>query len=128
MNIDKFGHHVHKRLRSSEIPDLKYKALLKTDEGYFDLKSLQLKGVAKPLSPDDAVNKQYVDQYMQNIYDKTYIDSLFDTINNQIHQLVTQLKLNFYTKKEIDNKYLQNLNNGKTTNSERDPSFSAKKF
>lgn len=127
MNIDKFGHHIHKRLRTGEVQELKYKALLRTEAGHFDLKSLRLKGVVKPLSSDDAVNKQYVDEYIENMYEKKYIDSLFNTINNQIHQLVTQLKLNFYTKKEIDD-ILKKINNDKTTNSERDPSISAKKF
>lgn len=127
MDIDKFGHHVHKRLRAGEISELKYKALLRTEAGYFDLKSSRLKGVVNPLSSDDAVNKQYVDECIQNIYEKKYIDSLFNTINNQIRQLATQLKLNFYTKKEIDDIF-KKLNNDKTTNSERDPSISAKKF
>lgn len=127
MNIDKFGQHVHKRLRAGEISGLKYKALLLTEAGHFDLKSLRLKGVVKPLSSDDAVNKQYVDEYIQNMYEKKYIDSSFDTINNQIQQLASQLKLNFYTKKEIHD-ILEKLNNDKTANSERDPSISAKKF
>jgi hypothetical protein len=126
MNIDKFGHHVHKRLRAYEVSDLNYKALLRTNGACFE-GSLQLKGVAEPLSPDDAVNKQYVDKYIQNMYDKTYIDSLFNTINNQIQQLSSQLKINFYTNKEIDN-ILKNIKNGKATNSERDPSISKKKL
>lgn len=127
MNIDKFGQHVHKRLRAGEMSGLKYKALLLTEAGHFDLKSLRLKGVVKPLSSDDAVNKQYVDEYIRNMYEKKYIDSSFNNINNQIQQLASQLKLNFYTKKDIDD-ILKKLNNDKTANSERDPSISAKKF
>lgn len=123
MNIDKFGHHVHKRLRAN---NLEYKAFLRTDAGYFE-GSLQLKGVANPSSPDDAVNKQYVDQCIENMYDKKYIDSMYNTINNQIYQLANQLKLNFYTNKEIDHIF-NTLSNGKTTNSERDPSISTKKL
>lgn len=126
MNIDKFGHHVHKRLRANEVSDLNYKALLRTNGACFE-GSLQLKGVAEPSLPDDAVNKQYVDQYIQNMYDKTYIDSLFDTINNQIHHLSSQLRINFYTNKEIDD-IIKNLNNGKASNSERDPSTGKKKL
>lgn len=127
MNIDKFGHHVHKRLRANEISDLKYNALLRTNGGGCFEGSLQLKGVVEPSSPDDVVNKQYVDQNIQNMYDKTYIDSLFNTINNQIHQLSSQLKINFYTKKEIDDIF-KNIKNGKATNSERDPSTGKKKL
>lgn len=127
MNIDKFGHHVHKRLRGGEISDLKYKALIQTGTGLCFEGSLQLKGVAKPVSPDDAVNKQYVDECILNMYTKQHIDSMLNTINNQIHHLASQLKLNFYLKKEIDD-IINKLNNDKRTNSERNPSISSKKF
>jgi hypothetical protein len=127
MNIDKFGHHVHKRLRVSEVSELKYKALLRTEAGHFDLQSLRLKGVVEPLSPDDAVNKQYVDKYIQNTYEKKYLDSMFDTINGQILHLASQLKLNFYTNKEID-RILKNKYNDKRANSERDSSISEKEL
>lgn len=127
MNIDKFGHHVHKRLRTGDISELKYKALLRTEAGHFDLQSMQLRGLAKPLSPDSAVSKQYVDQYIHNMYDKKYLDSMFETINEQIQHLASQLRLNFYTNKEIDH-ILKNINYEKRTNSARDPSISEKEL
>lgn len=102
MNIDKFGHHVHKRLRVSEGTELNDKVLLRTENGDYDLKSLRLRGVVNPISPDDAVNKQYVDQIIQNMYQKEHLDSLFETINSQVHQLLNQLRINFYTKQEIN--------------------------
>lgn len=120
MNVDKFGHHVHKRLRVSEVSELKHKALFRSENGDYDLHSARLKGVLKPLSPDEAANKQYVDQLLQNTYQKKHVDSLFEVINSQIIQLSTQLKLNFYTNKEID-KILENLKNDKRTNRERNP-------
>lgn len=118
MNIDKFGHHVHKRLRASEVSELNNKALLRTEKGDFDLKSVRLKGVANPLSPDDAVNKQYIDQLIQKYYEKSHLDSVLKTINSHIYQLANQLKLNFYTKEETDF-ILSHSNNDKRTSSER---------
>lgn len=59
MNVDKFGHHVHKRLRKSITSDSE--KILKTENGEFDLHSTRLKGVKLPLASDDVVNKEYVD-------------------------------------------------------------------
>lgn len=120
MNIDKFGHHVHKRLRVSEVCEFKNKALLRSDNGDFDLQSSRLKGVVNPSSPDDVVNKQYVDELVQNIYDKKHLDSIFEIINSQISQLFNQLRINFYTKKELEG-ILNNFNNGQRTSRERNP-------
>lgn len=58
MNVDKFGHHVHKRLRLGNLSD---EALVKSEGGDYNLHSSRLKGVKLPVTPDDAVNKQYVD-------------------------------------------------------------------
>jgi hypothetical protein len=123
MNIDKFGHHVHKRLRVSEFSELNDKALLRTENGDFDLQTSRLKGVACPELPNDAVNKQYVDQLFHNIYEKKKLDSLFEIINSQILLLSRQLKLNFYTKKETDD-ILNRLSNVEKTNSKRNSSVS----
>lgn len=59
MKVDKFGHHVHKRLRHS--PELCCKALIESEIGEFDLCSKRLKGVKIPTSADDVANKEYVD-------------------------------------------------------------------
>lgn len=115
MNVDKFGHHVHKRLRLSEVGEIKDNALLRTENGDFDLQSSRLKGVVIPVSPDDAVNKQYVDHIALNTYDKIKLESMFQTINSHISQLANQLRLNFYTNKEIDS-MLSELNNDKGRN------------
>lgn len=65
MNVDKFGHHVHKRLRMSELFDFDI-ILKKTETGDIDLKSNHLRGLPLPESGDHAVNKEYVD----NLIDK----------------------------------------------------------
>lgn len=124
MNIDKFGHHVHKRLRVCEFFELENKTLLRSDNGDFDLQSSRLKGVADPSLPNDAVNKHYVDQLVQNTFEKKKLDSMFENINSQIEiinsqiqQLANQLKINFYTKWEINN-FLSNSKDGKRTSRE----------
>jgi hypothetical protein len=114
MNVDKFGHHVHKRLRVSDISEFNHKALLRTENGDFDLQSARLKGVEFPVSPKDAVNKQYFHQFIKNLYERKTLDSLFETINNQIKHILLQLKLNFYTSKEIDD-ILKRLSDGNAT-------------
>lgn len=67
MNVDKFGHHVHKRLRLDNSLFLPSNALTKSAEGEYNLQLTRLKGVKLPLSPDDAVNKQYIDQINKSI-------------------------------------------------------------
>lgn len=62
MNVDKFGHHVHKRLRIENSLFLSSNTLTKSAEGEYNLNLSRLKGVKLPVSPDDVVNKQYVDQ------------------------------------------------------------------
>lgn len=61
MNIDKFGHHVHKRLRRSEIFD-NDNVLSKSENGEFNLRLVRLRGIKSPSSADDAANKEYVDR------------------------------------------------------------------
>lgn len=112
MNIDKFGHHVHKRLRLVTVSD---KALLRSENGDYDLQFSRLKGVTKPLTADDAVNKQYVDQSFTNFYDKKELDQILNTIKVQIHNLNAQLRVNFYTKQEVDT-IVKHTNNDKGTN------------
>jgi hypothetical protein len=124
MNIDKFGHHVHKRLRLMTVSD---KALLRSENGDYDLQFSRLKGVTKPLTADDAVNKQYVDQSFTNFYDKKDLgqifyakkdlDQILNTIKVQIQNLNAQLRLNFYTKQEVEN-IVKHTNNDKGTNRE----------
>jgi hypothetical protein len=114
MNIDKFGHHVHKRLRLITVSD---KALLRSENGDYDLQFSKLKGVTNPLTADDAVNKQYVDESLNDFYNKKELDQILNTINVQIHNTYAQLRVNFYTKQEVDT-IIKHINNDKGTNSE----------
>lgn len=104
MNIDKFGHHVHKRLRLAEYIDTFSDTLVKSDTGHYDLKSSKLKGLTAPEEDDEAVNKAYLDKTIQEIRDeikkvsldvKKYLNSLEKATSNRFSNL-------YYTKTEID--------------------------
>ncbi|KAG7299655.1 hypothetical protein JYU34_016645 [Plutella xylostella] len=71
MNIDKFGHHVHKRMRVLDpLECISFnKALFQNESGDYDLKQRRLKGLKLAVDADEAVNKAYVDQN-NNIYCK----------------------------------------------------------
>lgn len=98
MNVDKFGHHVHKRLR---LPiDLSDKNLRREDDGDFNLKLTRLKGVKSPSFPDDAVNKQYVDQKLTDFYTKQSIDAELKNIKSQIQVIFDQFSSKHSTKDE----------------------------
>lgn len=66
MNVDKFGHHVHKRLRvldPLECPCTQWdRVLLQNESGDYDLKHRRLKGLKFAVAADEAVTKEYVDQ------------------------------------------------------------------
>lgn len=95
MNIDKFGHHVHKRLRVSELLDFQDKALLKKDSGEYDLQSSALKGVKRPQFADEAVNKEYLDEV---------VNSLSLTINGELVKVVNFLERQYVTKDYLQKK------------------------
>lgn len=61
MNIDKFGHHVHKRMRM-DITDIISidKLLIRNENGDFDLKQCRLKGLKSPEGLDEAVTMEYI--------------------------------------------------------------------
>lgn len=82
MNIDKFGHHVHKRMRLSELFEFNENALIKSESGEFDLKSSRLGGIRSPIEPDDAVNKSYVDQINANTLKE--VNKLIGSLRSQI--------------------------------------------
>lgn len=105
MNIDKFGHHVHKRLRLSEFSEILSDTLVRSDTGEFDLKSSKLKGVQIPEKDDEAVNKEYVDKSVQAL--KNEMMKIQSNVRNFLHSLekitTTNLSKMYYTKQEIDN-------------------------
>lgn len=86
MNLDKFGHHGHKRLRySSETPK---KALVESEIGVYDLQSKRLKGVRLPVSPDDIVNKEYVDKCLSQFYTKQELKHVIEILRKEIIETV----------------------------------------
>lgn len=118
MNIDKFGHHVHKRLRRSEYIDIVNDSLLKSEAGDYDLKLTKLRGLTSPENDDEAVNKAYVDNQIQNL--RSEINEVHSNIKIYLSQLekltnkhLSTLSTLFYSKTEID-KLIQ----GKTANHE----------
>lgn len=104
MNIDKFGHHVHKRLRLSEFTDILTNTLIRTDAGDFDLKSSRLKGLQSPEKDDEAVNKEYVDKCVQELKNemKTIQSNIKKYLNNLEKLTTNNLSTLYYTKKDID--------------------------
>lgn len=113
MNIDKFGHYIHKRMRLSELFECYDNALTKTENGEFDLKATTLRGIRTPVEPDDAVNKDYVDQFMTNITKDLYNSMLLmrtqimndvqNTLKAKISEVSIHLEDKFYTKTVVDN-------------------------
>lgn len=104
MNIDKFGHHIHKRLRLSEYIDTINDTLKKCETGEYDLKSSKLKGLSSPDKDDEAVNKAYLDKTVQDLRNeinkvnsrvKIYIQNLESATSNRLSTM-------FYSKTEID--------------------------
>ena len=86
MNVDKFGHHVHKRLRY--VPYVQQKVLVESDIGEFDLNLKRLKGVRTPVSADEVVNKEYVDECLSQFYNKKEIDIILKKLQIEISKSV----------------------------------------
>lgn len=105
MNIDKFGNHVHKRLRLSEYIDTLDNTLVKSETGDYDLKSSKLKGVSSPENDDEAVNKAYVDEAVQQLrHEMKKNNSEVKIYLNNLEKLTSErLSTLFYSKSEIDN-------------------------
>lgn len=104
MNIDKFGHHVHKRLRLSEYINTLDDSLIKNESGDFDLRSSKLKGLSAPDKDDEAVNKAYMDKAIQEL--RNEIKNVNTRVQLYLRNLETittnRLISMFYSKAEID--------------------------
>lgn len=104
MNIDKFGHHVHKRLRLSEFIDNINETLVKADTGHYDLKSSKLKGLPSPNEDDEAVNKAYVDNIAQEL--RKEIEKVDNNLKLYLKNLERASEVHltklYYQKEEID--------------------------
>lgn len=93
MNVDKFGHHVHKRQRITNCSFLVDQALTKSEEGDFNLHSSRLKGTRLPVSPDEVANKQYVDH-------------INTAIQSNLANIILTLKRNESRIREIEEKLI----------------------
>lgn len=114
MNIDKFGHHVHKRLRLSDFIESQTDTLIRSAAGDFDLKLSKLKGLRSPGENDEAVNKEYMDKRVEELRNemkkiqsdvRKYLKSLEITFSDRLSTL-------YYTKEEID-KFLNQAKSNK---------------
>lgn len=119
MNIDKFGHHVHKRLRLTELLDINENSLVKLENGSFDLQSSRLCRVGEPLESTDAVNKNYVDNRLSNLCSKQEVTILMESIKTDIAEKFKQFEMRFNSKDLAINK---NKNkNDKVSSNKRNP-------
>lgn len=91
MNIDKFGHHVHKRLRHLEHID-----------GDINLQFSRLKGLRPPETEDEAANKIYVDQITKSLCTKQELNTEIKKLLFEIDSILAQFHQQFYTKLEIN--------------------------
>lgn len=101
MNIDKFGHHVHKRLRLSEIVASSENCLVKTEIGDYNLQSSRLIGAKTPLTPDEVANKEYVDNKLIDYVTKKEIPNFMEAIKTDIIENFRQFEQKFCTKDYI---------------------------
>lgn len=116
MNVDKFGHFIHKRLRLSDLFEFNDNALIKSESGHFDLKSTRLRGIRSPVDGDDAVNKDYVDRISANtihelnkligaLRSQLTLDAqktVQATLKAKIPEALIHFEDKFYTKADVD--------------------------
>lgn len=123
MNVDKFGHYIHKRMRLSELFEFNDNALLKSETGDYNLKTSRLRGIRAPIEQDDAVNKDYVDRLKTDL--KQELNQLIGSLRYQIlidvqntlkislkakmSEISVQLEDKYYTKAHIDKLLKQTL-------------------
>lgn len=102
--MDKFGHHIYKRLRLSDFLESidKPLTLVKEENGEIDLQSKRLTGIIIPLKANDAVNKEYVDKQSESYASKQEVHDLFNTIKTDIQNCIQQFKQDFCTKADLN--------------------------
>lgn len=115
MNVDKFGHHVHKRLRLDQILGLRDnifdRTLVKSSTGEYNLNSAKLKGLKLPAAADEAVNKAYVDKLSHKFVSKEEINIQLEKIKSELIQYIKTNLINLYTHlKEEEEAKLKNQN------------------
>lgn len=127
MNVDKFGHHIHKRMRFSDFFDLSNKTIIKTPDGDYNLQTSRLKGVLDPIEADEVASKAYVDKISDNYCTKHEAEILIGKCRYQILKVIDMKIADLFTKtseyidQSIKDAYAGKLNksthNDKTTSS-----------
>lgn len=102
MNIDKFGHHVHKRLRLSDLFDFTENALIKKENGHYDLQSSRLKGLQTPQDLNDAVNKEYIDEIVKKMCTREEVKFLVNEVTKEAQRVINLFINDVYTRREVD--------------------------
>lgn len=101
MNIDKFGHHIHKRSRLSELFNATENFLIKNKNDEYHLHFSRLRGVREPKDADEVINLEYFNHRMAAFYCKQDIDNLMDNtrkkIMTEIDGLITNLKTEVFS-------------------------------
>lgn len=123
MNIDKFGHHVHKRLRLDQIlglhTNISEKALVKSSSGEYNLNSATLKGLKLPVAPDEAASKAYVDKLSHKFIRKEDLNTQLQIIRKDLHEYIKTNLISLYTHLKEEEEVKQKKQNEQTTNNKR---------
>lgn len=99
--MDKFGHHIHKRLRLPDFIENFDKILMKTESGEFDLHNTRLTGITIPLKNSDAVNKEYVDRQNELYIKKEEIATIVNNLRTVLKEYVDNIIVDYCTKADL---------------------------
>lgn len=100
--MDKFGHHIHKRLRVPDFLENFDKVLMRTETGEIDLQNTRLTGIVIPLKNTDAVNKEYVDRQAELYLKKQEVDTLINTLKADVKNSIENLKADYCRNAELN--------------------------
>lgn len=84
MNVDKFGHHIHKRQRFTDIEQ--NCALKNIGDLNLSVQYKRLKHLKNPIDLYDAATKEYTDLAIADFWNKN-IPKVIDQITNKIEEL-----------------------------------------
>lgn len=120
MNVDKFGHHLHKSKRfKPETPVFVYCNLNYTSDKNLDAQNKVIKNIQTPINENDAVNKEYVDKSLESLnsnlqlmkFDK--FEQVIEICNKKIKACENNTQQLTLKLKDLENKVNTLLNSGK---------------
>lgn len=97
MNIDKFGHHVNKKRKTTMIKEC---CLRYVNENTLDARDKTIKNIGSPIDLNDSVSKNYVDTIEKNTLKK--ITELNQIVTQLTHQL-SDIKKQIANLKQFEN-------------------------